>query len=434
MTRFIGGICVLTLLAAGCSQSLFMQGRQYAEQGRHQDAIQSFYAEISSHPKKYEAWRELGRAFYQTDDLDKAEEAFKEANRIQPDPVTFLYLGMISEKREQLPEAIQSYTQSLGLRSHGEAADLARTRREALVQKQIQLDARNTVSTEKSIDVAAIPEHTIAVTDFDAVKMPEDLAPLSKGMAELVTSDLSKVSQLTVVERRRLDAIMQELDLGKSVYADRSSAPRVGKLMGSRRMVTGALLSEGNQALSVEGVVVNTVDSSMRYTSTVGGALDKFFSTEKQFVFEVLKELGIEPTPQERDEISKVPTESYLAFLAYSRGLDFESRGMLEEAGHQYQEAVRIDPGFGLAERRLAVADALLTTASGGANLTQLQEAADAQAGRGGADNQLGARLAEMAAGTETASASGSNGNTTAEVVPAGAGTGTVVITGTIDE
>ena len=44
--------------------------------------------------------------------------------------------------------------------------------------------------------------------------------------------------------------------------------------------------------------------------------------------------------------LDSVPTESFVAFLAYSRGLDDEDAGRYGDARRQYERAASVDPSF----------------------------------------------------------------------------------------
>ncbi len=86
---------------------------------------------------------------------------------------------------------------------------------------------------------------------------------------------------------------------------------------------------------------------------------------EKDFVFKIIDDLGISLTQAERDSISKTPTESYLAFLAYSRGIDYRSRGMMGDAQREFNRAARIDRNFQVARSQAAAASQAGTEGTG---------------------------------------------------------------------
>jgi hypothetical protein len=116
--------------------------------------------------------------------------------------------------------------------------------------------------------------------------------------------------------------------------------------------VSGALFGVGEDAIRLDGAVVSTADESAEYTGPTEGDLARIFQVQKEFVFKVIENLGITLTSAERDSIQAIPTESFLAFMAYCRGLDFKSRGMLEDARREFQSASEADKNFGAARRQ----------------------------------------------------------------------------------
>jgi hypothetical protein len=111
--------------------------------------------------------------------------------------------------------------------------------------------------------------------------------------------------------------------------------------------VTGSVLGLGDEGLRLDGVIVNAADSSTLTPKPVEGDLSGIFKLQKQFVFEIIDDMGITLTPSERDAIAKVPTESYLAFLAYCRGLEDERQGNFSAARASFNQAYGFDNSFG---------------------------------------------------------------------------------------
>ena len=158
---------------------------------------------------------------------------------------------------------------------------------------------------------------------------------------------------------------MNELKLAQSGAVDPASAPRMGRLLGSRNVVTATVLGLGDEQFRLNGVIVNTLDSTVKGTETKEGQLRQLFGVQKEFVFRVIDDLGIKLTAEERDEIAKVPTESFLAFLAFSRGLDYQQKGMLQEAQGAFDEASTADPGFNLAAAKAAAVTGTIALGGG---------------------------------------------------------------------
>lgn len=317
------------------------------------------YEKIQANPKSAALWRDLGLAFYQKGELGKAEAALKQANMITPEAQTNLYLGLIFERQKEMDKAIDAYGAALNLNPKGKVRVAIKARLDGLMVSRFRREASSVVAEEKTINAAEFPDNTIAVVNFDGSRLTPEMAQIGLGFAEFTANDLGKVHSLRVVDRLKLDVLIQELNLGQSGAIDQTTAPRIGRLVGSKRIVTGSLISSGTDQIRLDGAIVNTTDKTLNLTKPSEGDVRSFFKIEKTFVFDVLDKLGITPTAEERDEISKVPTESYLAFLAYCKGLDYEQRGMFNEASGAFDAASRHDRNFNEPKLQLGAVAAL---------------------------------------------------------------------------
>lgn len=347
MSRSIpAALLVLLLLLAGCGGSYYRQGLAASEKGDYDQALALLYSAVQERPDDYRAWRELGMAWYRTDSLGNAEEAFAASNRINPNALSNFYLGLIFERTGEIDKAIRVYGAAANLQGDGRTRKLIRDRLGVLIDGQLAEDARRAVRGEDTLSVRSLPENSVAVINFNGASLPPDIQPMALGLAEFVAMDLSKVSALKVLERVKINVILDELKLGESSYADSRLAPRMGKLLGSREIVVGAVTGAGESGFRIDGLLVNTVDGDVRGAQPKEGDLKRFFDVEKKFVFALLDTMGIEISKTERDAIEEVPTESFLAFMAFSKGLSYEQRGMYDEATSSFREAGREDPGF----------------------------------------------------------------------------------------
>jgi len=339
-------VILLAVLISGCSQSFYSQGKKHLANEHYDNAIDAFYKQIAANASDYKAWQELGVAFYKKGDLLKAEDALKQANGITPDSRTNLFLGLVYEKQAKWDKALEAYGTSLSLNPDKKTAEKTRTHIDLLLVKRLEAEVAESIANEEAINVETIPENTIAVSNFDGSLLPGDLAPIAKGFSEIVSVDLSKVLSLTVIERQKINVIMDELKRGASGYVDPATAPRVGKLLGTNKVVTGTVMGLGEDGFRINGVVVKTADGTTQNPDAKEGELKELFKVQKDFVFALIDSLGITLSQGERDAIEEVPTESYLAFLAYCRGLDYEERGMYKPAQQEFNKALELDANF----------------------------------------------------------------------------------------
>jgi tetratricopeptide (TPR) repeat protein len=367
------------LALSACAPSYYQQAQDRARAGDHAGATPLYYREIQAQPDSHAAWRELGVSYYEQGDYPRAAEALNQAAKIKPDARTQLYLGMVAEKEGEIDLALRAYGNALGLEPGGQTRDLLEARVQDLTQVRVLNEVRAALNAESQLDPQSIPENTVAVIEFDGDDLPPELAPLAKGLAEFTALDLSKVQSLQVVDRLKIDTIRKELELSQSEFADPETAPRIGHLVGGRRIVTGTLLGLGDEGLRLDGAVVNTTDRSVTTAPAVEGSLAQIFQLQKTFVFDVIDAMGITLTAAERDEIEKVPTENYLAFLAYCRGLEFRDQNNLGAAQAEFQKAANADQGFTQAATQSRTVASLLSAGFGGpVDIGQFSAAASA--------------------------------------------------------
>jgi hypothetical protein len=175
-------------------------------------------------------------------------------------------------------------------------------------------------------------------------------------------TDLSRSTQLTVVERDRLDALLDEINRSNTGAVDSSTTVRSGRLARAGRVVRGSVTQLQGSALRADAAVIDVGTAQAGRPLNADFNLDALFDAEKRIVFGVFDDMGITLTTAERAAIDQRPTRSIAAFLAYSGGLAAEDSGRFDLAARLFSEAARIDPGFSAAQTGAARAQA---TASG---------------------------------------------------------------------
>ena len=85
----------------------------------------------------------------------------------------------------------------------------------------------------------------IAVLYFEPRTDDPDMKVFATGLAELMINDLLATESMRVVERARLEEVINELKLGEGRFADKSTFAKVGKLLGTDYLVTGSILTVG---------------------------------------------------------------------------------------------------------------------------------------------------------------------------------------------
>ncbi len=212
--------------------------------------------------------------------------------------------------------------------------------------------ARRVLEEEKALSAVGAP-NTVAVLYFENATGLQRLDPLQKGFAVMLITDLSKVEGLRVVERVRIQALAEELQLGASGLVAPETAPRVGRLLQAYYIVGGRLLPRPQDAFEAASPVLKTPTESLLGTPAAEGILEEIFRMEKELLFEILELLAIEVSPEEEAELRKPFAATPEAAMHFFFGIDAADRARYDKAADYYSAALAEDPAFTLASDAL---------------------------------------------------------------------------------
>ena len=383
------------------------------------DSVTRLERQQRSDPKSAAVNRSLGIAYYKANRYAEARAALESAAKIDPrDGTTSLYLGLTDEELGDLAAAKAAYSSYIQFGRTSRVRSQLQSRLAALTRKELSADAKTAVQQEASLAGQAGDPRTVAVMPLRFSGADSSLRPLERGFADLLTTDLARSSQLTLVERSRMQALLDEIKLQQSGATESASNVRAGKLMRAGRVVQGAILQVDGTNLRVDAAVVDVPTSRIQGSAQATDQLEQVFDLEKKLALDLFTQLGVTLTVAERQQIEQRPTRSMQAFLAYSRGLAAEDEGRYDDAGRFFNEAIRLDPGFGAAQSKsqevsavsagaavtAATVEVSLKGTSEGAVVLAAQQGSPVASGSGGAG--LGS-TAQNAAGDLNPSASG---------------------------
>jgi hypothetical protein len=198
---------------------------------------------------------------------------------------------------------------------------------------------------------------TIAIMEFDNYsvgKYQEELGFITMGLADFFESDFSKLSSLRVVERDKVDYVLKEIELSKSGMVEKSTAIRVGKLLGAQIMVFGNVtqLDDRHAKMLIKAVKVET---SEIIASVEKEGKPDYFRMEKELVKELAEKLDLTLDKETVSLIDESGTESLDAATLYSRGLYHMDKYDYKKAYEFFKMAYEKDNTFAEAKRKMDV-------------------------------------------------------------------------------
>lgn len=339
-------ILLATMLAASLATSLLVSGPALAAPAVSAPAetITAMQARLDKNPADLDAKALMANALIQAGDVARAETLVQEVLTAQPGhPMGSYAFGNVLVTRGETRKAIEvlrsvrDETKPLVRRAVAQFVTL-------LEMTESARQAREALQAEKAGHFAPAQPGSIAVLPYGDLSPDRQYAPLRKAFTAMLISDLSTVPSLKVLERVRLQALYDEMELGKSSSIDPKTAPRLGHILGAESIVSGNLggaITASTSLASGPGrpAAIFAVDKST----------EKFFQIEKETAAQILAKLGVQHNGAEARAFKIPQTKDLQSVLFYGQGLDALDAGNWQAAADLFKQALDRDPFFDLA-------------------------------------------------------------------------------------
>jgi TolB-like protein len=323
-------------------------------------SIPALEAAKSQRPHDATTLARLGVAYFKAGRYEDARPVLDSAVAYDAtNGVAAIYLAMTAEQQGDFAAARSAYRHFVAVSRDNDLKRTAEQRLALVDRKELEYQARQALAHEAAFAQMPPESNTVAVMPFSFSGANAQLQPLGRGLAQLLVTDLAKSRQVRVLERERMQAIVDEMKLSDSAQSDPATALRSGRLLRAADVVQGRILDLPGNQLRVDAAVVDVASSGVRAAAGAQNDLDRLFDLEKTLVYRVFNNLGIQLSPAEQEAINQNPTQNVQAFLVYSRGLEAQDRGDFTAAQADFNQAAVIDPGFRAAVQGAAAAGQL---------------------------------------------------------------------------
>ena len=287
-----------------------------------------------------------------------------------------LVLGACQEQAGRFDDAIATYNTFAAEHPGARGVAALRAKAQLALRRAAEQTARQALAREAELAQQPPQAATVAVLPL-VIAGDSSVQPLSRGLAELITTDLAHIRSLRLLERLQIGVLLDELKAGQSERTDPATAARVGRLLRAERMVQGTATIPRSEAATMQlSATVVTGAGVVRPVGQVTGPFRQLLALEKQVVFDLAGQLGIALTEAERQEILRQGPKSLAAFLAYSRALEDLDRGDYGAAARHFGAAAHADPSFQAARQGQETAAAMPAgQESGSGGIVTLAEA-----------------------------------------------------------
>lgn len=209
---------------------------------------------------------------------------------------------------------------------------------EAFYSVRHAADGDYAIRTDRARTLAIADFTNASITDYQAVD------PLRLGFASLMIDRMRGATTLELVERVRLQWLLDEQSLGTGEDAGREA----GRLLGADQVVFGTYIKSQNELL-LTARVVDVATGRILLGERVSGPAGQFDRLVGCLSDLVARAVDADlPAPS-----ASAPAESLDAVVAYARGLALEESDDYRGAAAQYAIALQHSPGYAPAQARL---------------------------------------------------------------------------------
>src|SRR5689334_2471111 len=145
-------------------------------------------------------------------------------------------------------------------------------------------DNRPTVAVLPNFDNGSVMNHA----DYDA---------LGKGIADVLITELSVNTAIRVVERDKIQSLMDEQNLSASGRVDKATAVKVGKLLGVHHMIMGGFIIDPKGTMRLDARAVNVETGEIEHVETVTDKADNMLTVLSTLADKLNKGMKLPPIP-----------------------------------------------------------------------------------------------------------------------------------------
>lgn len=167
---------------------------------------------------------------------------------------------------------------------------------------------------------------------------------MGKGLAEMIAVELRKSPDITLIEREKRTALLEEIEFSLSDLADSGRQGEVGRMLAAGYMVFGELIDMGPEVL-VSLRMVDVQSDEIVWNESLTDRLSRYDSIAGFFASSILRHFGAQVSPTTEVKAAGKSEKQAKAVIALSAAIDLYDRGEKEQAKKELTAAFRRPPG-----------------------------------------------------------------------------------------
>lgn len=195
-------------------------------------------------------------------------------------------------------------------------------------------------------DTASL-DNSIAILPLENMSPDPENAYFARGVHEDILTNLSYIRSLTVIART---SVMRYENTDMSIG-------EIGEELGVRYLLEGSVRKAGNR-IKVTAQLIDSNSEGHVWANDYDRKLtaENVFEIQEEISLAIVSALKMELSPEESEQLEKLPTENMAALEAYFKGMEDKRLGGgigYSKAIMHFEKALSLDPTFSLAHTRL---------------------------------------------------------------------------------
>ena len=150
----------------------------------------------------------------------------------------------------------------------------------------------------------------VSVVDFYNLSQDKQWEWLSRGMADMLITDLSSAEHLQVVDREGLQQYLDEFELQGGGLLNDQTLIDIGKLAGVDKVIFGTFRVDSTDNIVIQATVVDISSRNAETVVKVSGAVEDVLDLEKDLARRLIRDFGVPLSDREKRNLAFAWTES----------------------------------------------------------------------------------------------------------------------------
>ncbi len=169
--------------------------------------------------------------------------------------------------------------------------------------------------------VGAHEPFTLAIMNFANRSQDPEWQWVSKGLADMLITDLSRTDKFQIVEREKMQRFLDEMGLSETGLIDPASAARFGEVAKVKKALFVSYLVE-RELITIEAHIIDIDTQQVQRVEWATGHTHEVLDLEKQLALNIVKNVDLQLTEEELKSLrysglAQYPHE-YLSMAAWS--------------------------------------------------------------------------------------------------------------------